>query len=186
MKFIMPRLIMNVEKWRWNKEYRIYVSNQGHFKDEHKRPLPVKINNGGYVTIQTPVGAKLAHRLVMLTFQFVPNAEDMTVDHLDHNKRNNSELNLEWVTIEENQKRASEDLLREEVKVSIENCYFYATNGKQVKYFNSYKHIFNSLKQKGYLKKNKEMTKEFENKMIRLIETHETAFGYVWYKGEKE
>ena len=33
----------------------------------------------------------------------------MTVDHLNHNKRDNSLKNLEWVTKEENWKRAKED-----------------------------------------------------------------------------
>lgn len=32
--------------------------------------------------------------------------EQLTVDHLDHNKRNNSVDNLEWVTRAENMRRA--------------------------------------------------------------------------------
>ena len=35
----------------------------------------------------------------------------MTVDHLDHNKRNNCISNLEWVTREENQERAQADIV---------------------------------------------------------------------------
>ena len=34
-KFILPKFILRVERWKWNKEYRIYVSNMGHFRDEH-------------------------------------------------------------------------------------------------------------------------------------------------------
>lgn len=37
--------------------------------------------------------------------------KDLTVDHLDHNKRNNSVSNLEWVTKEENLHRAQIDHL---------------------------------------------------------------------------
>lgn len=107
--FIAPKLCLKVEKWKWNKEYRVYVSNFGQFKNEHKQPLPIKVNGKGYCLIKTEAGLKLAHRVVMLTWKPIPNAEDLTVDHLDHNKRNNSVDNLEWVTKEENLKRASDD-----------------------------------------------------------------------------
>ena len=40
----------------------------------------------------------------MLTWKPIPNAESLTVDHLDHNKRNNSVENLEWITSSDNQK----------------------------------------------------------------------------------
>ena len=45
----------------------------------------------------------------MLTWRPTANAELLTVDHLDHNKRNNALNNLEWVTLEENQRRAEAD-----------------------------------------------------------------------------
>jgi hypothetical protein len=51
----------------------------------------------------------LVHRVVMLTWRPTANAEHLTVDHLDHNKRNNAIDNLEWVTLEENQRRAEAD-----------------------------------------------------------------------------
>lgn len=112
--FILPKFIFNIERWKWNDEYRVYVSNMGHFKDEHKKPLPVRINNKGYISIRTSYGFKYAHRLVLLTWEPIPNAEDLTVDHLDHNKRNNSLANLEWVTQEENRLRADKDFINEE------------------------------------------------------------------------
>ena len=33
----MLNLIFKIERYKWNKEYRVYVSNLGHFKDEHKK-----------------------------------------------------------------------------------------------------------------------------------------------------
>ena len=36
-KIILPSLNLKIEKWRWNKEYRIFVSSLGNFKDEHKK-----------------------------------------------------------------------------------------------------------------------------------------------------
>lgn len=109
--FILPTFNFNIERWKWNNEYRVYVSNMGHFRDEHKRLIQVKIASDGYVRVNTSAGIKSAHRLVMLTWRPIPNAEDLTVDHLDHNKRNNAVTNLEWVSMEENQRRAKEDYI---------------------------------------------------------------------------
>lgn len=104
-------LIINFEKYKWNKDYGVYVSNLGHFKDRYKRLLPVKINLGGYLVIKTEKGYISTHRLVMYTWRPIPNAENMTVDHLNHNKRDNSLKNLEWVDRSENQRRACEDIV---------------------------------------------------------------------------
>lgn len=30
-------LIINFEKYKWSKDYRVYVSNLGNFKDRYKR-----------------------------------------------------------------------------------------------------------------------------------------------------
>ena len=115
MKFILPKIFLGIERWKWNKEYRVYVSNMGHFKDEYKEDLPFKTTTSGYLNVKTRCGYKLAHRLVMLTWRPIPGAEDLTVDHLDHNKRNNALTNLEWVTREENLRRAGEDHLDNEM-----------------------------------------------------------------------
>lgn len=110
-KFILPKLNFKVEKWKWNKEYRIFVSSLGNFKDEYKKNMPIRISNKtGYCMIVTPYGIKQAHRLVLLTFKPIPNAEGLTVDHKNHNKRDNSLNNLEWLTKEENQAKAQADL----------------------------------------------------------------------------
>ena len=115
-RIILPRFIFRVEKWKWNKEYRIYVSNMGHFMDEHKKIIPIKINQSGYVVIKTPYGLEQGHRLVMKTWRPTAAMDKLTVDHLDHNKRNNSVENLEWVTRAENMKRARADYIDENAK----------------------------------------------------------------------
>ena len=104
-KIILPKLNFKIEKWKWNKEYRVYVSTLGHIKNEYKQNVPIKIKSNGYCNIKTNYGYKSVHRLVLLTFKPIPNAEDLTIDHLNHNKRDNSIYNLEWVTKEENERR---------------------------------------------------------------------------------
>lgn len=117
MKIILPRFLFKIERWKWNSDYRVYVSNLGHIKNEHKQDLPVYIDDNGYCRVHTACCRyKTVHRLVMLTWKPIPNAEELTVDHLNHNKRDNSLENLEWVTKEENLRRATEDLIKKDKK----------------------------------------------------------------------
>lgn len=88
---------------------QIYVSNKGNFKNANSESIKVYVNDKGYLTIKLNNKLVLAHRLVMETWRPIANACEMTVDHLDHNKRNNDVSNLEWVTQKENQKRAVDD-----------------------------------------------------------------------------
>ena len=101
-----------IERWKWNADFGIYVSNKGRFRSRDKKDLPIKIGNRGYCYVYcegTVNKYRLAHRVVMLTWCPTDDAENLTVDHKDHNKRNNVLSNLEWVTFEENQRRAMED-----------------------------------------------------------------------------
>lgn len=117
MKIILPRFLFKIERWKWNSDYRVYVSNLGHIKNEHKQDLPVYIDDNGYCRVHTVCCSyKTVHRLVMLTWRPIPNAEELTVDHLNHNKRDNSLENLEWVTKEENLRRAAKDLIKKDKK----------------------------------------------------------------------
>ena len=109
---MFPSLHINVERWKYNKTFEVYVSNMGHVRNKSKALLAPKVNCSGYMSIHVDgsnPGFMLLHRLVMLTWRPTPEAERLTVDHLDHNKRNNAVANLEWVTMEENLRRAGED-----------------------------------------------------------------------------
>lgn len=44
-----------------------------------------------------------AHRLVMMAFNPVENMDELEVNHIDGNKKNNKLENLEWCTASENQ-----------------------------------------------------------------------------------
>lgn len=115
MRFIMPRFFINCERWKWNDDLRLYVSTHGHVKDEHKKNLAAKINSNGYFVVYVNGRFYAVHRLVLMTWRPLPNdGTPMTVDHLDSNRRNNRLDNLEWVSREENLRRASENLEKDE------------------------------------------------------------------------
>lgn len=112
----MFNIHFSIERWKWNPDFGIYVSNKGHFRTRDKRDLPIRIGKKGYCYVHCEGNVnryRLAHRVVMLTWCPMDDAENLTVDHLDHNKRNNAVDNLEWVTAEENIRRAKEDLVAE-------------------------------------------------------------------------
>lgn len=117
---IFPTLHIEFEKWKFNKEYGVWVSNFGNFKDIHKRPIPKKIySQNGYVSVKTKHGNRMAHRLVMYTWCPIEDREAFTVDHLDHNKRNNRVDNLEWVSQTENVMRAKDDIVANPIPTII-------------------------------------------------------------------
>ena len=183
-KFILPSFNFNIERWKWNKEYRVYVSNMGHFRDEHKQFIKVKIDSKGYLRIKTPVGLKSAHRLVMLTWRPIPNAEELTVDHLDHNKRNNTLTNLEWVSNGENLRRAALDYIPpspDEAK-KIVSLKIMAKETKKKKYtFDSPIEAAMWIKTQKHFISSNPNNKNLSIEEIAKIIAHKTACGATWY-----
>ena len=111
---MFPTIKLNIERWKYNPTFELYVSNMGHIRNKSKADIAPKIGPNGYVVVYVHGSLNkymLLHRVVMLTWRPTPEAEELTVDHLDHNKRNNALSNLEWVTREENERRAAEDLV---------------------------------------------------------------------------
>lgn len=106
---MLPTLHLTVERWKWNDEWKVWVSTHGRFRDLNKKEIPLRLNKSGYFILWTPDHVPsyvLAHRLVLLTWHPVENADKLTVDHKDSNKRNLHLNNLIWVTQEENLRRA--------------------------------------------------------------------------------
>ena len=138
MKLIFPCLKIDIERWKYNSQYQVYVSTHGRVKDNQKHLKRVLTNQKGYLAVEVMGGIKLLHRLVMETWCICDNYENLTIDHLDHNKRNNRVDNLEWVTQEENLKRAKEDKAREgaiiDTEIDIEDIdrSFAVANGQLV------------------------------------------------------
>ena len=111
-KIILPSIKFKVERWKYNEEYQIYVSSLGRFKDGHKKDIKMLIGSNGYCMVNTWKGLKAAHRLVLMTYKPLESMDNLTVDHLNHNKRNNELSNLEWVTEQVNLQRAKEDFIQ--------------------------------------------------------------------------
>ena len=104
MKNFMLNFHLDIEKWKYYMPMDVYVSSLGRFKDKDGNILtPTAKNN--YLVFR----GELVHRLVMTIFKPVPGCAGMTIDHLDHNTRNNKISNLEWVSLEENQAREEAD-----------------------------------------------------------------------------
>ena len=85
---------------------RYIVSDTGLIWAIKKDGLKLKkqrITPKGYKTTNIDKVPLLVHRIVMEAFK---GKSDLTVDHIDGNKSNNSLDNLEYVTIQENIKRA--------------------------------------------------------------------------------
>lgn len=109
---MMPNFHFTIERWKYNPTFELYVSNMGHIRNKSKADIAPKVAPSGYLSVKVGGsinGYMLLHRVVMLTWKPTPEAESLTVDHLDHNKRNNALSNLEWVVAEENLRRAQED-----------------------------------------------------------------------------
>ena len=188
-RFMLPNFKFNIERWKWNDEYRVYVSTAGRCKDEHKRLLPIRINSSGYCLVKTVCGYRLIHRLVMKTWCPIPDAENLTVDHLDHNKRNNELKNLEWVTLDENHRRAKQDFLIDNVtpekshqnRLEYEATIHKISNGEEV-WDNAMKAAEAIIKRqnpKGGKPGNGAITKA-ARRIVAAVEYNKKYLGYNW------
>ena len=115
---MLPTIKILFERWRWNAEYELYVSSEGRVRDRYKQPVEAFINQSGYSRVYSEAkchGTSL-HRLVLETWRPRKDSDTLTVEHCDNNKRNNSVRNLMWMPESENQRRAKEKLIADEIK----------------------------------------------------------------------
>lgn len=102
-------LHLTLERWKWNDEYKVWVSTLGNVRGKDKKDKKILLTKNGYCAVKIGTKLVLVHRLTMKTWRPCENMGQLTIDHLDHNKRNNRLSNLEWVTRGENERRAAED-----------------------------------------------------------------------------
>lgn len=100
--------------WKSINQFSDYVvSNYGRVMSS-KRKIPIILSQietrGGYLQVHLSIKGnqikKSISRLVMETFNPLLNMNNLEVNHIDCNKKNNSLDNLEWVTHSENIKHA--------------------------------------------------------------------------------
>lgn len=102
-------LHFTIERWKYNKEYNLYVSTEGRIKSKDKKLIRPLVSNAGYLILPQKYSvdglSRLIHRVILYTFK---GASDLTVDHINSNKRDNRLCNLEYISKEENMQRANE------------------------------------------------------------------------------
>lgn len=87
---------------------RYWVSTFGNtWNASTNKPFGLSIHKKGYFQcpFMTTYGARLTrklHRMIMMTFCYVPGCENLEVNHKDSNRQNNAISNLEWATASEN------------------------------------------------------------------------------------
>ena len=82
----------------------IYSDNSGRMKTRNKPGTEYQIIN--FSLIDGTKRTFRVHRLVMMAFNPVDNMEELQVNHIDGNKKNNKLENLEWCTASQNQRHA--------------------------------------------------------------------------------
>lgn len=116
--------------WRQIDHYPNYeVSIFGEVRNStSSRVLKQYVSKNGYslIKLRNEQGSKglKVHRLVAQAF--IPNTLNKScINHIDGNKRNNSSINLEWVTVKENNQHAYDTGLKKQTK---------ALSSEQIKY----------------------------------------------------
>lgn len=111
---IFPKIHIEFERWRKHKETGYYISNLGNIRDINKKKIEPLIDNRGYFCIIINDKRYMVHRLSAECWCKKNKKEDVTVDHIDSNKRNNKAKNLQWVSVAENLRRADEKFLNKD------------------------------------------------------------------------
>ena len=110
IEFWKPVVFENIVPGRYK------ISDLGRIMDLKRNKLvPISFNEKGYVIISLAIVSNYRHqrtfrmhRLVAIHFISDQSSTDLEIDHIDADKTNNRASNLEWVTHEENMRRANE------------------------------------------------------------------------------
>lgn len=100
---IIPEVFVELSRYSFPEVRDIYqISNHGRiYSNLQNRILSINIDSKGYSykpLLLKDGGSRnyRVHRLVLMTFEYVPGCENLIVNHKDLNKTNNIITNLEW------------------------------------------------------------------------------------------
>jgi hypothetical protein len=85
---------------------RAIINRRGDVRSEFTGRSLAKNKNKGYIQVSSQRKTYFLHRLLLSTFKPLDDYDNMTVDHIDGNKTNNSLDNLQWLTWEQNVSKA--------------------------------------------------------------------------------
>ena len=133
-----------ITKCKYNLKFNYYITDDGKVWSERtQKYLSFQYDKNGYVKVQMRSTDNKSHRysihrLVLENFKPVENMENLQVNHIDGDKKNNNLTNLEWTTSEENIRHAIDNNLRATIngasKLTPEQVieiYRRATNGER-------------------------------------------------------
>ena len=131
-------MFFKTNNWKWNTKYGFWVSNFGEVRTKEGKAVR-KFTQHRYLTVYSEKAEALIkiHRLVLMTWKPRKNMENLTVDHLDGNRFNIQLTNLEWVTEEENWRRAGHNVSpdkRELFLLVVDGINFYYDTKKATEY----------------------------------------------------
>lgn len=103
------------------------ISNYGRVRStsyKGTRILKPAITKNGYLNVVLCINQKKEHKLIhrLVAEAFIPNIHNYsTVNHIDENKLNNKVENLEWLSVENNNRHSNTKMLTKEQVLEIPN-----------------------------------------------------------------
>ena len=180
-KFRINRFVNGVRKYNLNENDGVVINNKyvvfksGDIFNLHGVKIVGMIDRCGYRELILNGKNHRVHRLV--AEMFIPNPNNLPcVNHIDGNKLNNSVDNLEWVTLEENQRRAKKDL--------CQDCPVQAPSTKKYRYGHS--QACDTIDEavdwaiENFCHTDNAIRKNVQNKIINSINTGKLYCGAKW------
>lgn len=103
-----------ITKTKYQLKCKYYADDSGHIWSEKMGQFLKEYDDkNGYKKVSLSATDKThrfsVHRLILETFQPVPNMQTLQVDHIDGDKANNALSNLRWITCKEHYKEGLKD-----------------------------------------------------------------------------
>ena len=123
-KIVLPRIHINLERWKYNMSLNVWVSTDGRLMDD-KRQIQPQGKSGGYMYYK----GKAVHRIVMETWNPTPGCAFLTVDHKNRNCADNHLSNLTWMESKDNAAKAGEEDKANSPMAVLSNTSMFLVNG---------------------------------------------------------